>query len=101
MNIEILFSQEKFIEEFNKINSSQEITEIEGKAFNIIGTISDYIDCFGGYINSINREALDVAHQLLNDEGLERVQDINRCSIAVSVLDAIKHNRKAMKQDLF
>lgn len=101
MMVEIFFSQEKFIKEFDKIDSSQEITEIEGKAFNIIGTIADYIDCYGSFINSIDREALHIAHELINDENLNKIQDINRCTVAVSILDSIKNKRKAMKQDLF
>lgn len=101
MSVEILFSQEKFIKELDKIDSSQEISEIEGKAFNIIGTIVDYIDCYGSFINSIDREALDIAHRLIKDDNLSKIQDLNRCTVAVSILDSIKNTRKAMKQDLF
>lgn len=101
MSIELLFSEEKFIKEFDKINSSQEISEIEGKAFNIIGTIVDYIDCYGGFINTIDREALMIAHNLLKEENINKMYDLNRCAVAVSILDAIKRNRKALKQDLF
>ena len=95
------FDQNKFEELFDGLTSDDIISSTEIKAYEIMNTIVDYIDCLGSFINSIELDEVYEAMSMLSNENIHKVHSLNRSESAISIIKDIRNEKKATSADLF